>query len=53
MAGIHAVSKESNVAGVFGKCVRTESGLIPDENGGTIALDKKKYSTCDIYLGIT
>lgn len=53
MAGIHAVSKESSVTGVFGKCARTESGLIPDENGGTIALEKKKYSTCDIYLGIT
>ncbi len=53
LAGIHAVSKETNVRGVFGKCARTENQLIPDENGGIIALNKKKYSAYDIYLGIT
>lgn len=53
LAGIHAISKETNITGVFGKCVRTASGLIPDENGGTVALNKKKYSAYDIYLGIT
>lgn len=53
LAGIHALSLETNVTGVFGRCVRTESGLIPDENGGTIALSKKKYATYDVYLGMT
>ena len=53
LAGIHAVSKETNVTGVYGKCVRTANGFIPDENGGTISLNKKKYSAYDIYLGIT
>ena len=53
LAGIHAISKETNVTGVFGKCVRVVSGLIHDENGGIIALNKKKYSAYDIYLGIT
>lgn len=53
LAGIHAISKETNVMSVFGKCVRTESGLIPDENGGIIALNKKKYAGYDVYLGIT
>lgn len=53
LAGIHAVSKETSVTGVYGKCVRTANGFIPDENGGTISLNKKKYSAYDIYLGIT
>lgn len=53
LAGIHAISKEMSVTGVYGRCVRAENGLIPDENGGIIALNKKKYSTYDIYLGIT
>ena len=53
LAGIHAISKETNVTGVFGKCVRMANGFIPDENGGIIALNKRKYSSYDIYLGIT
>lgn len=53
LAGIHAAANESNITGVFGKCVRTESRLLPDENGGTIALNKKKYSGYDVYIGIT
>lgn len=53
LAGIHAVAKESNVTGVFGKCVRVEGRLIPHENGGIIAVNKKKYAAYDIYLGIT
>lgn len=53
LAGIHAVSKETKITGVFGKCVCTESKLIPDENGGIVALNKKKYSAYDIYIGIT
>ncbi len=53
LAGIHAIAKETNLTGVFSKCIPTENGLIPDENGGTISLNKKKYSAYDIYLGIT
>lgn len=53
LAGIHAVSKETNITCVFGKCICTESRLIPDENGKTVTLNKKKYSTYDVYLGIT
>lgn len=53
LAGIHAISKETNIIYVFGNCARTESKLVPDENGGTVAVNKKKYSTYDIYLGIT
>lgn len=52
-AGIHAVAQETCVRAVFGKCVRTENGLIPDADGGIVALEKKKYATYDIYLGIT
>lgn len=53
LAGIHAAAKESKVTAVFGKCVRTENRLIPHENGGVIAVDKKKYSGYDVYIGIT
>lgn len=52
-AGIHAVAKESLITAAFEKCVRTESKLLPDENGGAITLFKKKYSAYDIYIGIT
>lgn len=53
LAGIHAVSKETNIEGIFGRCVRTENGLVPNENGGIVKLSKKKYAGYDIYLGIT
>ena len=53
LAGIHAVSKETKITGVYGKCIRTESSLVPDENGGITALNKKKYSVYDVYIGIT
>ena len=53
LAGIHAIAKETMVTGIFGKCIRTEDSLVPDENGGTVALKKRKYSTYDIYFGIT
>lgn len=33
LAGIHAISKETNIIFVFGNCARTESKLVPDENG--------------------
>lgn len=52
-AGIHAVSKETDVTGLYGKCIYTESGLMPSENGGVISVHKKKFATCDIYFGIT
>ncbi len=52
-AGIHAVAKETNAVCVFGKCVCTENRVIPHEDGETITINKKKYSTYDIYLGIT
>lgn len=53
LAGIHAVSHETNIQEAFGKCSRVESGLIPDENGRTIVIHKQKYASYDIYIGIT
>jgi len=53
LAGIHAVSKETNITGVFSKCVRGSDRLIPDENAGAIALSKRKHTAYDVYLGIT
>lgn len=52
-AGIHAVAKETGVTQIFGKCIRTEDGLAPSENGGTVGVHKNKYGACDIYFGIT
>ena len=40
-AGIHAIAKETKVTGIYGKCIRKEDSLVPDENGGIIALNKK------------
>lgn len=37
----------------FEKCVYMEDRIVPDERGGIIALNKKKYSAYDIYIGIT
>ena len=42
LAGIHAIAKETNIIGIFDKCICTEYSLRPDENGGIIALRKKK-----------
>lgn len=53
LAGIHAVSKETKITGIFGKCTPAGDKLIPAENGGIIALNKKKYSAYDIYIGIS
>jgi hypothetical protein len=34
LAGIHAIAKETNIIGIFDKCICTEYSLRPDENGG-------------------
>lgn len=53
LAGIHAISKEINIKTVFSKCFCLENKLVPHENGNIITINKKKYSTYDIYIGIT
>lgn len=53
VAGIHAISQETHIKGIFGRCIYMEDKLIPDKNGRIIALDKKKHSTYDVYIGIT
>ena len=52
-AGIHAISQETHIKGIFGKCIYMEDKLIPDEKGRIITLDKKKCSSYDVYIGIT
>ncbi len=47
LAGIHAVSQETNIIGVFNKCSPAEDRLIPDESEKIIALNKKKYGAYD------
>ncbi len=53
LAGIHAISKEIDIKGTFGRCILAEDRLIPNPNGRIISLTKKKHSADDIYLGIT
>lgn len=53
LAGIHAVAKESSVTCVFSDCVLTEDALLADKNGKTVSVSKTKYSTYDLYIGIT
>ncbi|MCI8660419.1 MAG: hypothetical protein HFG54_09280 [Lachnospiraceae bacterium] len=53
VAGIHAIAQVMCIKGIYGKCVRYEDRLSPDERGGIIALSKEKYSSNDIYIGIT
>ena len=52
-AGIHGISQETRIKGIFGKCIYMEDKLIPDEKGRIITLDKKKCSSYDVYIGIT
>ncbi len=53
LAGIHAVGKESSVTCVFKNCILTEDALLADDNGNTVSVSKSKYSTYDLYIGIT
>ncbi len=52
-AGIHAVSQETSIVAVFGKCRYAGDRLCRDENGGVMVLSKKKYTPYDVYLGVT
>ena len=52
-AGIHGISQETRIKGIFGKCIYMEDKLIPDEKGRVIVLQKEKHSDYDVYIGIT
>lgn len=52
-AGIHAIAKETEVNCVFTGCVCAQDRLIPAQDGGVLALSKKKYLSHDIYIGMT
>lgn len=54
IAGIHAVAKEMERDLFFGNCELAEDRLLPaGESGQDILVIKKKYASCDIYMGIT
>ena len=53
IAGIHAIAKESSITCVFGECVLTDSKLLANKEGKTVSVSKTKYSTYDLYIGIT
>jgi len=52
LTGIHAVSRETVIQAAFTKCVRAEDGLLPDENGGTVALRKKNTGAAICISGL-
>lgn len=53
VAGVHGVSKETNIKGLFGKCRRGEDRFVPCEKGETIVFTKKKHAPYDVYVGLT
>lgn len=52
-AGIHACAYESQVNRIFSGGVLVDHTLVPSEEGGIIRVRRSKYSTYDIYLGIS
>lgn len=52
-AGIHGLGLETEIKQVFGKCTLVGEKLVPNENGIAIEVSKCKYSTHDVYIGIS
>lgn len=52
-AGIYACAYESQVNRIFSGGVLVDNTLVPSEDGGVMGVRKSKYSTYDIYLGIS
>ena len=50
LAGIHAISKETNIRQVFEKCVYMEDRIVPDERGGIIALTYTAINSRNKFL---
>ncbi len=53
LAGIHAVSNQTHIEGVFGGCVCLKGRLVPREDGTTVWVKKDKHAPYDVYLGVT
>lgn len=54
-AGIHAAANETYIKRVFTKCIPSPEGdyLLPQPNGLSVQVEKIKYSTHDVYVGVT
>lgn len=54
-AGIHAVAHETCIKRVFTKCIPSQDGdyLLPHPEGLAVQVEKIKYSTHDVYVGVT
>ncbi|MDE6253943.1 MAG: hypothetical protein K2M78_15135 [Lachnospiraceae bacterium] len=52
-AGVYTVGIETQIKQVFGKCNLVGDKLIPNENGTTIQVNKKKFAKHEVYVGIT
>lgn len=52
-AGIHGVGIQTEIRQVFGKCILLEDMLIPNQSAGALEVKKCKYSSHDVYIGIS
>ena len=52
-AGIHGIGLETEVRQIFGKCSLAGEEIVPNETGGMLEVSKRKYSSYDVYIGIT
>ncbi len=52
-AAVHVVSLKKVTKQVYGGCRYTEEALIPDASGSTYMVEKSKFSTHDMYIGMT
>ena len=53
LAGIHAIANETSVNLTYRNCISIDNTLEPVKNGQIVEINKTKYSTYDVYIGIT
>lgn len=53
VAGIHGIGLALEVREIFGKCSFDGERLVPDEHGITLEIDRGKYASYDVYIGVT
>ncbi len=52
-AGIHGIGIQTEIRQVFGKCILLDDMLIPNQSAGALEVRKCKYSSHDVYIGIS
>lgn len=52
-AGVYVDGLQTKIVRIFGKCELIDEELVPNENAGTLLIAKSKYSTHELYIGMT